>query len=287
MKNLNFVFCCLFFVSAIQAQRSQLNVPTLSPFAEAKQEIGLTTIELSYSRPSMKGRKIFGDLVPYNQIWRTGANASTKLTFTEDVKVGGNPLPTGTYALYTIPGEAQWTIIIHKNTEMRSIEGRYKAEDDAFRFEVPVIKNPLSVETFTIVFSDITTNTCALSLCWENVVVKIPIEVEVDAKIEAQMAELLKTPDQIAHATYFRAAEYYLHNEKNLEQALIWIERALEMSENNFRYGLLKSKIQAARGDKAAALETIKLANKWAVVAKNDNYISQTKLFWEQLEKGN
>ena len=287
MKKLTFLAILIFSISQLTAQRSQLKVPTLSPFAEAKQEVGLTTLELTYSRPSMKGRTVFGDLVPYGKIWRTGANASTKLTFSEDVKVGGKDLAAGTYALYTIPNQDKWAIIVHKNTKMRSLEGRYKKENDAFRFEVPVVQNPLAIETFTIVFADITTNGCNLRLSWENTIINIPIEVEVDAKIEGQMTELLKNPDQIVHATYFRAAEYYLHNNKNLEQALTWIERALTMSESNFRYGLLKAKIQAARGDKTAALTTIKLANKWANIAKNDNYISQTKLFWESLEGGN
>lgn len=263
-----------------------LKVPTLSPRSEIKQEIGLTEIKISYSRPSAKGRTIFGDLVPYEKMWRTGANASTQLTFTEDVKVGGNPLTAGTYALYTIPGKENWTIIIHKNTKMRSIAGdRYKKEDDAFRFEVKSISNPLPVETFTIQFTDISTKGCQLMLSWENTVVKFPIEVEVDAKIETQMADLLKEPEKLSHRNYFRAAEYYLHNNKDLNTATEWIKTALEKSPKNFRYGLLHAKILAAQAKKGAAMKTIKEAHQWAVDRDNANYIEQTKLFMESLEK--
>lgn len=276
-------FLLVFCLNNINAQK--LNVPTLSPFSEIKQEIGLTEISMSYARPSAKGRVIFGELVPFGEIWRTGANASTKLTFKEDVKIAGNDLPAGTYALYTIPDSNEWTIIIHKKTDMRSISGgRVKPENDAFRFKVKPVRNPVKVETLTIQFTDITTKSCQLQLSWENTVVKFPIEVEVDAKIEAQMAELLKMPEKITHRIYFRAAEYYLHNQKDLNQAQEWIDKALEKSENNFRYGLLKSKIYNAQGDVESAISTVKMAHEWAKTAGNSNYEEQTKVWLASLE---
>lgn len=277
---------CIVFLSIGEAQN--LKVPTLSPSSEIKQQVGLTEISLSYARPSAKGRVVVGELVPYGEIWRTGANASTKLTFTEDVKIAGNDLSAGTYALYTIPNPQEWTIIIHKKTDMRSIAGgKVKPENDAFRFKVKPIRNPIKVETFTIQFSDLTTKSCQVQLSWENTIVKFPIEVEVDSKIEAQMAELLKTPEKISHRVYFRAAEYYLHNKKDLNQALGWINEALVKNENNFRYGLLKSKIYAAQGNSELAISTVKEAHEWATAAKNSNYREQTSVYLASLENKN
>jgi len=283
MKSIYIVIILSVLTLHLHAQN--LKVPTLSPFSEIKQEVGLTEINLSYARPSAKGRKVMGELVPFGEIWRTGANASTKLTFSEEVSINGNTLPAGTYALYTIPNQNEWTIIIHKKTNMRSIAGgKVKPENDAFRFSVKPIYNPLKVETFTIQFTDVTTNSCHVQLSWENIVIKFPIEVEVDKKIDAQIAELLKTPEKTGHRVYFRAAEYYLNNGKDLNQAMNWIDKALSKSENNFRYGLLKSKIYTAQGNSALAISTVKTANDWATTAKNNNYIKQTQVYLESIE---
>jgi tetratricopeptide (TPR) repeat protein len=275
MKLHSLILFFLFLTTNLSAQR--LNVPTLSPFSEIKQEIGLTEIQLSYARPSAKGRAVFGNLVPYGKMWRTGANASTKITVSETVKMAGNELPAGTYAIYTIPEASEWTIIIHKKTNFRSISGnKVKPENDAFRFKVKPIRNPKKIETFTIQFTDIQTKSCNIQLSWEHTIINLPVEVEVDSKIEEQMASLLKTPEKVSHRVYFRAAEYYLHNQKDLNQAMDWIDIALAKSANNFRYGLLKSKIYAAQGDKEKAIETVKTAHEWAKTANNANYMGQT-----------
>ena len=216
-----------------------LKVPTLSPITEITQEAALTEVKLSYSRPSAKGRKIFGGLVPYDEIWRTGANASTKLTFEEDVKIERNSLKAGTYALYTIPGEKEWTMIIHTNTGHRALAGDvYKQEEDAFRFTVTPGKTANFVETFTIGFTDITSSTCRLALSWENTEVKFLIEFDVDARINEQIAELSKAPEGMSAQSYFLAAEYYLHNNKDMSKADEWILAALEKSPKNARFGL-------------------------------------------------
>lgn len=264
----------------------RLQTPTLSPFSKASQQLGLTEINLEYSRPSAKGRTIFGDLVPYDKIWRTGANASTKIMLSEAANIGGNPIDSGTYALYSIPGEDVWTIIIHSNTKMRSIAGDvYDASKDVFRFEVKSKKSDIYTETFTLQFSALTTTSCNLELRWANTTVNIPIAVEVDQKIEAQMAGFMKSPEKVPHRTYFEAAQYYLNNGKDLEEALKFIESAIEKSPENFRYGLLKSKIQDKNGDRQAALKTIDKANSWAKKANNANYIEQTELFKQSMMK--
>ena len=145
------------------------------------------------------------------------------------------------------------------------------------------MKNASKVETFTIQFEDITSSSLNVALSWENTVVKFPIEVEVDQKVDDQIAELMKNPDQTNAFVYFRAAEYYFHNSKSLDQAIEWIKTGLEKSPKNFRFGLLHAKILNATGDKAKALEIIKEANMWAKEAENNNYIGQTQLFMDQI----
>jgi len=276
-------FICIFLWSSF-CHSQTLKTPTLSPFSKISQEIGLTEVSLEYSRPSAKGRIVFGGLVPYDKVWRTGANASTKITLIESAHIGGKSIQPGTYAVYTIPGKEVWTIIIHSNTKLRSLAGdAYNPADDVFRFDVKPQRINNYVETFTLQFSELQTNSFHLQLVWENTLVNIPIELEVDQKIEQQLTELMKNPDSIPHRTYFEAAQYYINNDKNLGQALTFINAALEKSPENFRYGLLKAKIQDKGGDSKAALITINDAYKWAKNAKNYNYIEQTELFRQSL----
>ena len=287
MKNLLIAICLLFSVAQISFAQEQerLNVPTLSPLSEISQEVALTKVNLSYSRPSAKGREVFGGLVPFGEVWRTGANASTKLTFTEDVKIEGNALKAGTYALYTIPNEKEWTIIVHTNTSHRSIAGDvYKKEEDAFRFTVKPEKTDNFVETWTIKFTDLSTDSCNLMMEWENTRVKFKIEFDVDAQVMKQIAEFEKAEGGMNAFNYFLAAEYNYHNDKNLDKAIEWIKTGIEKSPKNFRFGLLHAKILAKQGKKSDALKVIEEANNWAKEAKNSNYIEQTQIFWDSIK---
>jgi hypothetical protein len=282
MKYTISVICLLLCFNLCYSQR--LKTPTLSPFSKISQQVGLTDVTLEYSRPSAKGRVVFGELVPYNKVWRTGANAATKITFTESAKIGGQTILPGTYAIYTIPSEDLWTIIIHSNTTLRSIAGdAYKSADDIFRFEVKPIKTTNYVESFTMQFATLTSDSLELQLVWENTLISIPMKLEVASQIEQQMTEFMKTPESIPHRTYFEAAQYYSNNGKDLNEALDFIDKALEKSPENFRYGLLKAKIQAKNNNGKGALITVKIANQWAKSKKNDNYIEQTNLFWQSL----
>ena len=281
MKQLISVICLLLCFNLCYGQR--LKTPTLSPFSKISQQVGLTDVTLQYSRPSAKGRIVFGELVPFDQVWRTGANAATKITFKEVAKIGGKTIQPGEYAIYTIPSKDLWTIIIHSNTSLRSIAGgAYKPSNDVFRFEIAP-KNNNYVETFTCQFSQVKTNALMLDIAWENTLISIPIEVEVDKKIEAQMLDFMKNPENIPHRTYFEAAQYYSNNGKDLNDALSFIDSALEKSPENFRYGLLKAKILAKMNNYKNALVVIKAANMWAKNKNNANYIEQTRLFWESL----
>lgn len=281
-----FILFAVAFTGFGQGQQApSLKVPILSPATEISQEVALTQVKLTYARPSAKGRKIFGELVPFNEIWRTGANASTKITFAEDVKVAGIPLKAGTYALYSIPGEKEWTMIIHSNLRHRSLAGNvYKQEEDVFRFKATPTKTAGFVETFTIAFTDITTNTANISLSWENTEVKFPIEFDVDSRIAQQVAELEKAEGGMSAMNYFLAAEYNYHNDKDLAKADEWILAALGKSAKNPRFGLLRARILHKAGKKDEALKVIAEANQWAKDANNANYTEQTQLFWDSIK---
>lgn len=279
-------FGAIFLLLTQTGTAQNLNVPTLSPITEITQEVGLSEVKLSYSRPSAKGRKIYGGLVPFGEVWRTGANASTKLTFTEDVKVEGNDLKAGTYALYSIPGENEWTMIIHTNTKHRSLAGdTYKQAEDAFRFTVKPRKIADYVETFTIGFGDLTSNSTSVALRWENTEVKFTIEFDVDARIDEQIAKLSASPEGMSPQSLFLAAEYYLHNGRDLEKADKWITAAMEKSAKNPRFGLLRAKILAKAGKTDEALKVIAESNAWAKESNNANYTEQTQLFWDSIKK--
>lgn len=281
------IFCVVIIsLFGLSTFGQELKVPTLSPLSEITQEVGLSQVKLSYARPSAKGRKVFGDLVPFGEVWRTGANASTKLTFTEDVKIEGNPLKAGTYALYSIPGEKEWTVIIHTNTRHRSIAGDvYKPAEDAFRFKVPSGKTSNYVETFTIGFGDITTNSLKVAVSWENTEIKFKIDFDVDGGADRQIAAMSASPTGMTHSAQFLAAEYYLHNNKDLNKADEWIRSAMEKSAKNSRYGLLRAKILAKAGKRDEALKVVAEANTWAKEAKNANYVEQTQQFWDSIKK--
>jgi len=281
MKQSIFVICFLLGFNLCHGQR--LKTPTLSPYSKISQQVGLTELALQYSRPSAKGRIVFGELVPYNKVWRTGANAATRITFKEIAKIGGKTIQPGEYAIYTIPRENRWTIIIHANTSLRSIAGgAYKPSNDVFRFEIAPEKNTY-VETFTCQFSEVKTDALKLDITWENTLISIPIEVEVDKKIESQMQVFMKNPEKIPHRTYFEAAQYYSNNGKDLKDALNFIDSALNKSSENFRYGLLKAKILAKMNNYKEALTVVEIANNWAKNKNNANYIEQTRLFWDSL----
>lgn len=190
MKTIKSFFLAALAILLVAESHAQIAMPAPSPTATLEQKIGLTDFKVVYSRPSMKGRSIFGDLVPFGEVWRTGANNPSKLTFGDAVKVGGNDLPAGTYALYTIPNENEWTIIISKNIELCGSMG-YTADDDAFRFTVPVQQASPAVETFTIDIANINMSMAHLRLSWENSLVEIPIVAEVDSKVMAQIKEVV------------------------------------------------------------------------------------------------
>jgi hypothetical protein len=250
---------------------AQVQTPAASPAAKVIQTVGLTQVEVEYSRPSIRGRQIFGGLVPFDMLWRTGANASTKITFDNDVVIAGNhELGKGTYALYTIPGEEEWTIIFHKNTTHWGTGG-YNADEDAFRFTVKPTTLDNEVESFTIGLSNINLGVGSLDISWENTQVSFEIDTKVDEMVKASIEKTLAGPSM---NDYYQAAAYNLMADKDLEQALEWINMAMEKGgDENFWMVRRKALIEAKLGDYKAAIKSAKLSKELAEKAGNDDYV--------------
>ncbi|UII19756.1 DUF2911 domain-containing protein [Fulvivirga ligni] len=281
MKNL--LLTALVLITSIGAY-AQINIPQPSPTATLKQTVGLTEVEIVYSRPGLKGRKVFGDLLPYGEIWRTGANASTKITFGDAVKFGGKDVPAGTYALYTIPGEKEWTVIVHKNTSLWGA-GNYNQDEDLVRFTVPAKKLTEPVETFTMDLTDLTNNSANLDIIWEKTLVSIPLEVEIDSKVMAQIkSQITDATGEVNPNLYASAATYYYESGKDLDQAAAWMDKAIAANPKAFWLMHNKAKILAKQGKKKEAIKTaqesMKLAKEspqgdFGYVKNNENLIAE------------
>lgn len=259
----------LAFTGCIQLAQAQIDMPQASPKARLETRVGLTDVAVEYSRPGLKGRgeKIFGTLIPYGEVWRTGANESSKVTFAGDVEIDGQELKAGTYALYTIPGRDEWTVIFNKNLGLWGSSG-YKPEEDALRVTVAPIIIPYPEETFTIDFSNYTSNGANLDISWDNTLVSVPVTTEVDSIVMAQIQEKI----QVSPTTYYNAARYYLETGKDLNQALEWINQAIENREH-FVFHNVKAKILADMNKYKEAIEAAEKSKELAQKNNNQDYV--------------
>lgn len=267
--NILFLSLLTICISVVEAQ--QIQMPQASPAAQISQKVGLTDVTVDYSRPSMRGRKIFGELVPFGDVWRTGANAATTLTFSTDVKIEGNDLQAGTYALYAIPGKSEWTMIISSNTKLWGAVG-YDNEDDVLRFKVKPGKTGQKYETMEINFVDITDTGSSLAIKWENTRVKFRIETEVDEIVMSQIRELVLDQEPTNPGLYYQAANYYFTNNKDMEQAYDWIIKSVD-DDPKYWTMHLKAKIELALGKKKEAITSAQKSMDMAREAKNPDYV--------------
>jgi len=233
-----------------------------------KQNFGLSTIELSYSRPNAKGRVIFGDLVPFGNVWRTGANSATTLTFGEEVTIGDKKIAAGKYGLLSIPGKNSWILIITKQLDVTS-PSAYKAESDLVRVNVNPVANANKVETFTMQFTNVKSSSCELNLQWENTSISLPISTDVDSKVMKQIENIM-TKDNLP---YYGAAMYYLESGKDLNQALSWFNKAVEQSPSAYYMHHQKANCLAKLGKKQEAIATATKSLELATAAKNPDYV--------------
>lgn len=239
------------------AAHAQPTLPMPSPACTLSQTIGLTQVTVAYSRPGAKDRVVFGDLVPFDEMWRTGANKATQLTFGTEVKINSQTIPAGSYSLFTIPGKTEWTIVINKDTELWGTGG-YKQENDVLRFKVKSEKLPYLAETFTIDFQQIEATKAILYLQWENTRVSFDIEVDSEAAAWANIEKEIKAVEG-SWRVYVRAADYVAGTGKNLDKALEWTEKALEMEEYWWTYSV-QAEIYAAMGDHKQAQKSLQKA---------------------------
>jgi hypothetical protein len=270
MKNL-FLTVSLIICSVVLST-AQINTPQPSPLYTESGVIGLAEVTITYSRPSLNGRTAFGDLVPYNDLWRAGANASTKISFSDDVVVSGNEIKAGQYAIYVIPTTKEWTIILNSNVTLWGTAG-YSDKEDVARFTVPTTKTASKVETFTMAFSDFTLNTSKLNISWENTKVSFTIGNEVDSKVMAQIkAQVIDATPENA-GTYFQAASYYFANGKDMNEALAFVNKAIEGGSATYWVIHLKAKLEAKLGKKAEAKASAAQSISLAKEAGNMDYV--------------
>ncbi len=261
---------CLFSGAAFA---QQLKVPAPSPMQTIDQAFALSNIKVEYSRPSAKGRTIYGDVVPFGKVWRTGANGSTKITFGEDVTIEGKPLAAGTYSIYTIPAKDRWEIMFSKNLNLGGDVANYNTSDEALRVTVIPARLTDRVETFTINIGDMTSNSARLDIMWENTRASVAVKADIDAKI---MANISKTMEMDSRP-YFQAAGYYYDNGKDLGQALTWVNKAIDQNPKAFWMQHLKAKIQLKQGDKAGAIATAQKSIELARAAQNADYVTMNE----------
>ena len=231
--------------------------PAPSPKSVVEQKIGLVDFKVVYSRPSVKDREIFGKLVPYDTFWRTGANASTKVSISKEIKIGGKPVPAGEYALYTIPGKDSWTVILSNNDQLPGKDG-YKTEDDQVRFEVAPTQLKQQVESFTIGFDRLRDDSATMFLDWDMTRIAFDIELDTKAQVLASIKEVMNSGEELNGGNYARSASAYLSYEVNLEQALVWIQKAVEMQEGAFWLINTEAQIHAKLGNKKEAIASAK-----------------------------
>jgi hypothetical protein len=265
-----------------QAIAQQLKVPAPSPGATVKQNFGLGEITIEYSRPGMKGRAIFGDVVPFGKIWRTGANATTKVTFTDTVKIEDKTLAPGTYGLYTIPNKDKWDIMFTTDLTLGGNVADYKTDKEVLHVQVKANATMNKMETFTITMADVTPNSANIVLEWDKTSVPFKVTTDIDSKVMRNITSSMSPDDK---RPYFQAASYYYENDKDMNQALTWVNKAMEQNKA-FYVVHLKAKIQMKMKDYKGATESAEQSMVLAKDAKNDDYVKLNEKLIAEAKKG-
>lgn len=248
---------------------AQITTPQPSPTGSFTQNVGLAEIKVEYSRPAVKGRKVIGGVVPYDAIWRLGANSPTKLTTTDSITFSnGKGLAKGTYVVMAKPGASEWEIIFNKNPTASAFG--FKEEDNVLKVKAPSQQLPFGVESFTMMIGDITNTGASLDIMWENTIVRVPFTNDVDGKVMAQIKQKLDGPTQ---NDYYAMSTYYFEAGKDAKMALDFCDKALAKGEARFWMLRHRSLIQAKLGDKKGAIESANKSLAMAKEAKNPDYI--------------
>ncbi|HDZ05841.1 hypothetical protein LCGC14_0123230 [marine sediment metagenome] len=264
----------VFFLLAIVASltvEAQINTPAPSPSAKLMQTVGLTEVSIDYSRPSMRGRKVFGNLVPFDKLWRTGANGYTTVTFDTDVTIAGKEVKAGTYSIFTKPGASKWEVYIYTDIVGGGTPSNWEESKVVAQLSATVHNIEMPVETFTITFDDVTGNGANIGIIWENTYVAIPFTVPTDATVMSSIDKALNGPTA---DDYYAAAVYYSSEGKDINKAKEWMGKAMSMTEKPAFWQLRQqSLILAKAGDKKGAIEAAKKSLVGATEAGNNDYI--------------
>jgi hypothetical protein len=269
------VIFVLAMIIANYATEAQIKTPLASPKSTLTQVVGLTNVEIVYCRPSAKGRDVFNNLVPFGKLWRTGANENTTIAFSDDVVIDGKTLPKGKYALYTTPRADSWEIIFYTKTDNWGNPETWDETKVALKASVKSEHIDRFIESFTIGINNLDNNFANIELYWENTIVALKFEVPTQKTATASIDKTLAGPTA---GDYFSASQYLLQSNGDLTKALVYVNKALDMSSDKpFFYYRLKSLIQAKQGDRKAAIETAKLSLAGAEAEKNQDYVKMNK----------
>lgn len=282
LKHTLALFLIMLISSTIQVNAQTVKTPAPSPLQSVDQAFALSNIKIEYSRPSVKGRVIFGDLVPYGKVWRTGANSSTKITFGDDVKIEGVALKAGTYALYTIPNKDIWDIMFYKDLTLGGNVGEYKATDEVLRVKGKVSASPMKFETFTINIADVTSTTANIELLWDMTKVSFGVSTEIDEKVMKSIETAMEKDSR----PYFQSANYYYENNKDLSKALSWVNTAIEQNPKAFWMTHLKAKIQMKMKDTKGAIESAEKSMATAKEEGSDDYVKLNEKLIKEAKGG-
>lgn len=268
----------LFAVSICFSLEAQIQTPAPSPSSTLMQKVGLTDVTVKYSRPAMKGRKIFGDLVPFDAIWRTGANENTTITFSDDVTVQDKPLKAGTYAIFTRPNEAVWEVFFYTATDNWGTPQEWDASKVAATVKVETMEIPMPIESFTITIDDLHNNGATLGIMWENTYVGVDFVVPTVDKAIKSIEDTMANKEDLTANDYFAAGSYYFAEGMNMGQAKEWVDKAVEM-DGGKAYWMMRTQslIYAKMGDKEAAIEAAKRSMAAAQAAGNQDYVKMNR----------
>lgn len=259
---------------AAPAAHAQIKTPAASPQSTITQRVGLTDVTIVYSRPSAKGRSIFGSdnsLVPNGKRWRTGANGTTSIKFSDDVTIEGKKIPAGEYGIYTVPRPGEWTVVLNKSLKQGADVDGFKDDQDVARFSIKPYKLPAKVETFTIGFTDLTPATANVDMAWENTGAKFKIMADVESKVMAQIDEKVVKSATPAPGDLAAAAVYYYDSNKDLKQALAWMEKANAAEPTKYWNLNTEAKIRLKMKDYKGAMTAAEASRKAALAATPPN----------------
>ena len=266
------IILLVFAVAISVTANAQIKTPAASPAQKIEQTVGLTDVTLEYSRPHKKDRDIFGGLVPFDKLWRTGANKNSHITFSDDVEIGGGTLKAGTYAIFTIPRIGTWEVMFYTDTENWGTPENWDASKVAATIIVKSSELPMTMESFTMMFNDVKSDSADLSIMWDKTMVNVPIKFGTDKAVSASIDQVMSGPSS---GDYYSAAVFYLESGKDINKAKTWIDKAISMREKPaFWYHRQQSLIYAKSGDKEGAIKAANTSLKLATEAGNNDYVA-------------